>query len=276
MINYLYNSRDIAAYFKWAGVSSHQEKEYLNYIFQIGKDILAKPLTKDYDVFEKAVYRDLYYLWSEGYENEFSDIATIAPKGAVSLICDQEFINLESYMKLLALHLIFSRNLPYVHINFTGLMLPLGLKGEFTDFERNVVIACETLHLTTQDVFAQPFDLHLGIPDEMLCLCLEPEFRKSLSAHEDFRKRFLKNAASRLQELKKTSAEIQEKEEKKKLRLLKRKQAREAAKAEKEAMAKTVKKASQKTSKGSTAKKEQTKKDTVKKETPKKNTKETK
>ena len=89
MINYLYNSRDIAAYFKWAGVSSHQEKEYLNYIFQIGKDILAKPLTKDYDVFEKAVYRDLYYLWSEGYENEFSDIATIAPKGAVSLICDQ-------------------------------------------------------------------------------------------------------------------------------------------------------------------------------------------
>ena len=69
MINYLYNSRDIAAYFKWAGVSSHQEKEYLNYIFQIGKDILAKPLTKDYDVFEKAVYRDLYYLWSVGYEN---------------------------------------------------------------------------------------------------------------------------------------------------------------------------------------------------------------
>ena len=235
MINYLYNARDIAAYFKWAGVTSHQEKEYLHYIFQIGKDILAKPLTYDYEVFEKAVYRELYYLWSEGFENEYSDIATIAPKGAVSLICDQDFITLESYMKLLALHLIFSRNLPYVHVNFTGLMLPLGLKGEFTDYERNVVIACETLHLVTQDVFSQPFDLHLGIPDEMLCLCLEPEFRKSLSAHDDFRKRFIKQAASRLQEMKKTSAAIQEKEEKKKQRLLARKRAREAAKAEREA-----------------------------------------
>ena len=235
MINYLYNARDIAAYFKWAGVSSHQEKEYLNYIFQIGADILAKPLTRDYDEFEKAVYRELYYLWSEGFENEFSDIATIAPKGAVSLICDQEFITLESYMKLLALHLIFSRNLPYVHVNFTGLMLPLGLKGEFSDYEKNVVKACEILHLTTHDVYNQPFDLNLGIPDETLCLCLDTEFRKTLSEHEDIRKRFIKNAATRLQEFKKTSAAIEEKEEKKKQRLLRRKMARETAKALREA-----------------------------------------
>ena len=260
MINYLYNARDIAAYFKWAGVSSHQEKEYLNYIFQIGADILAKPLTRDYDEFEKAVYRELYYLWSEGFENEFSDIALIAPKGAVSLICDQEFITLESYMKLLALHLIFSRNLPYVHVNFTGLMLPLGLKGEFSDYEKNVVKACEILHLTTHDVYNQPFDLNLGIPDEKLCLCLDAEFRKNLSEHEDIRMRFLKTAASRLQEFKKTSAAIEEKEEKKKQRLLKRKMAREAAKALREAakakMAEEekkseVKKASKPTSKSS-------------------------
>lgn len=235
MINYLYNARDIAAYFKWAGVSSHQEEEYLRYIFQIGGDILAKPLTRNYEDLAQAVYRELYYLWSEGYENEYSDIATIAPKGAVSLICDQEFINLESYMKLLSLHLIFTRNLPYVHVNFSGLMLPLGLKGDFLDFEKNVVTACETLHLTTKDVFSQPFDLHLGIPDEMLCLCLEPEFRKSLSEHDDFRKRFIKQAATRLQEMKKTSAAIQKKEDKKKQRQLKRKLDREKAKAEKEA-----------------------------------------
>ncbi|MBP5491716.1 MAG: hypothetical protein J6Y08_02615 [Clostridiales bacterium] len=242
MINYLYNARDIAAYFKWAGVSSHQEKEYLHYIFTIGKDILAKPLINNYDAFEQAVYRDLYYLWSEGFENEYSDIATIAPKGAVSLICDQDFICLESYMKLLALHLIFSRNLPYVHVNFNGLMLPLGLKGEFTDFERNVVIACETLHLMTRDVFGMTFDLHLGIPDEVLCLCLTPEFRASLAEHEDFRKRFIKNAATRLQEFKKSSQKIQEKEEKKKQRQLKRKLAKEAAKAAKNTLKETAKK----------------------------------
>ncbi len=230
MINYLYNARDIAAYFKWAGVSSHQEKEYLHYIFTIGGDILAKPLTKDYDAFERAVYRDLYYLWSDGFENEYSDIATIAPKGAVSLICDQEFICLESYMKLLALHLIFSRNLPYVHVTFYGLMMPLGLKGDFADFERNVVIACETLHLVTRDVFGNPFDLHLGIPDEVLCLCLEPSFRQSLAEHDDFRKRFIKNAATRLQELKQSSKEIHDKEEKKRLRILKRKMTMEAKK----------------------------------------------
>ena len=230
MINYLYNARDIAAYFKWAGVSSHQEKEYLHYIFTIGTDILAKPLTADYDAFEKAVYRDLYYLWSEGFENEFSDISTIAPKGSVSLICDQDFICLESYMKLIALHLIFSRNLPYVHVNFNGLMLPLGLKGEFSDYERNVVIACETLHLVANDVFGKRFDLKLGIPDEVLCIALEPSFRQSLSEHEDFRKRFIKNAASRLAELKLSSKAIHDKEEKKKARTLKRKLAREAAK----------------------------------------------
>ncbi|MBR3058573.1 MAG: hypothetical protein IKG93_11485 [Clostridiales bacterium] len=229
MINYLYNSRDIAAYFKWAGVSSHQEKEYLHYIFLIGKDILARPLTREYDSFETAVYRDLYYLWSEGFENEFSDIATIAPRGSVSLICDQEFICLESYMKLLALHLIFSRNLPYVHVNFYGLMLPLGLKGEFSDYEKNVVVACETLHLVTKDVFGKPFDLHLGIPDEVLCLSLEPSFRETLSEHEDFRKSFIRHAASRLAELKLTSKQLHEKEEKKKARILKRKLAREEA-----------------------------------------------
>ena len=242
MINYLYKSRDIAAYFKWAGVSSHQEKEYLHYIFMIGSEILAKPLTKEYETFETAVYRDLYYLWSEGFENEFSDIATIAPKGSVSLICDQDFICLESYMKLLALHLIFSRNLPYVHVNFNGLMLPLGLKGEFTDYERNVAVACETLHLVTRDVFGKPFDLNLGIPDEVLCLSLEPSFRQSLSAHDDFRKRFIKHAASRLAELKLTSKAIHDKEEKKKERSLKRKLAREKAAQAQKGKRKTEKK----------------------------------
>lgn len=233
MINYLYNARDIAAYFKWAGVSSHQEEEYLKYIFQIGGDILAKPLTKRYEDLASAVYRELYYLWSEGFENEYSDIALIAPKGAVSLICDQEFITLESYMKLLALHLIFTHNLPYVHVNFTGLTLSLGLKGDFLDFEKNVVIACEILHLNTKDVFGQPFDLHLGIPDEMLCLCLESEFRKTLAEHGDFRKRFIKQAELRLKEMKKTSAELQKKEDKKKQRQLKRKLARENLKTNK-------------------------------------------
>ena len=44
MINYLYNARDIAAYFKWAGVSSHQEEEYLKYIFQSSVGIVSNNL----------------------------------------------------------------------------------------------------------------------------------------------------------------------------------------------------------------------------------------
>ena len=79
--------------------------------------------------------------------------------------------------------------------------------------------------------------------------------RKSIGRKSVDGKRFIKNAASRLQELKKTSAEIQEKEEKKKARLLKRKQAREAAKAEKEAAKAKTKKTSSSTSKSSAAKK---------------------
>jgi len=216
MTNYLYNARDVAAYFKWVGVSSHMEKQYIEYIFKIGKKILAKPLTIQYESFEQAVYRELYFLWSDGFENEYSDIANVAPKGAVSLICDQEFINLESYMKLIALHLLFSRNLPYVRVNFIGLPFSLGIKGEFSDFEENVVKACETLHLTTADVFGNAFDLTKGIPDEVLCVSLQRDFRLSLAGEDDFRKQMMKSAELKMKQWKESSRAIIDEEEKKK------------------------------------------------------------
>lgn len=180
MSNYLYNARDIAAYLKWAGIPSHREKDYLRFLFD-GKDaLLARPLTSDYESFERDVFREMYYLWSTGFVNEYSDVRLIAPEGAVAIFCDQEFIALESYMKLIALHLVLSGNLPYVRINFVGLPLVLGISGDYFGFEENVMRAFEALRLQATDLFGKPFDLEKGIPNELLCISLQKELKETI------------------------------------------------------------------------------------------------
>ena len=179
---YIYNSRDVAAYFKYFSVPSYLEVSYMQYIFSIGNKVLAEPLTRDFEYFKKEVYRELYFLWANGFENEKSDISKMTSEGQVSLICDQECICLESYMKLISLYLIFSSNLPYVTLNFTGLMTQLGLKCGVEQYEANCRIICESLQLEVSDTFGKPFDLALGVPDELLRVSLNAEFKQGLDA----------------------------------------------------------------------------------------------
>ena len=107
MNKYVFNARDIAAYMKWFGVPSYLEVSYMQFFFGVGNNVLAAPLTRDFEVFKNAVYRELYYLWANGFEDDKSDISNMTADGTLSLICDQDCINLESYMKLICLHLIF-------------------------------------------------------------------------------------------------------------------------------------------------------------------------
>ncbi|MBN1892504.1 MAG: hypothetical protein JW780_06945 [Clostridiales bacterium] len=180
MSNYLYNARDIAAYLKWAGIPAHREKDYLRFLFD-GRDVLlARPLTTDYSSFERDVFREMYFLWSVGFVNEYSDIRLIAPEGAVAIFCDQEFIALESYMKLIALHLVLSGNLPYVRINFVGLPLVLGISADYSGFEENLIRAFEALRLQARDLFGKAFDLGKGIPNEILCIMLHQDLKEIL------------------------------------------------------------------------------------------------
>jgi len=187
MTYYRYNALDIAAYLKWTSVPAEAERTYLDLIFQMREHIIARPLTKDFETFAQAVFRELYHVWARGFENEFSDVRLIAPEGSVALFCDQEFLSLESYLKLLSLHLIMTENLPYVRINFVGLPLLIGTEGEFLDFEKNVALAAYVLRLEAKDDRGNVLDLTQGIPSEPLCLSLQSEFRKELFGSSGYR-----------------------------------------------------------------------------------------
>jgi len=180
MTYYRYNALDIAAYIKWTSIPAETERTYLDLLFQMREQILARPLAKDFESFAMAVFREMYHVWARGFENEFSDVNLIAPEGSVALFCDQEFLSLESYMKLLSLHLILTENLPYIRINFVGLPLLIGAEGEFSCFEKNLAEAVRMLRLATKDDKGNEFNLSQGVPNEPLCLGLLSEFRTEL------------------------------------------------------------------------------------------------
>lgn len=186
MHRYIFNSRDVAAYFKYFSVPSYLEVSYMQYIFNLGNGILAEPLTRNFEHFKNEVFRELYFLWANGFEGERSDISAMTADGQLALICDQECINLESYMKLICLHLIFSSNLPYINLNFTGMMFQLGIKCDIGVYEENVRKIMESLRLVACDSFGHFFDLGLGIPDELLRIALNAEFKACL-VNRDFR-----------------------------------------------------------------------------------------
>ena len=207
MHTYIFNSRDVAAYFKYFSVPSYLEVSYMQYIFNLGNKILAEPLTRDFEHFKNEVFRELYFLWANGFEGERSDISAMTADGQLALICDQECINLESYMKLICLHLIFSGNLPYINLNFTGMMYQLGLKCDVNVYEENVRKIMESLRLVAYDSFGHLFDLGLGVPDELLRISLREEFKAGL-VNRNFRESLKNEQLSWLAELKEKSLKV--------------------------------------------------------------------
>ncbi|MCR4776881.1 MAG: hypothetical protein K5869_10955 [Saccharofermentans sp.] len=207
MHTYIFNSRDVAAYFKYFSVPSYLEVSYMQYIFNLGNKILAEPLTRDFEHFKNEVFRELYFLWANGFEGERSDISAMTADGQLALICDQECINLESYMKLICLHLIFSGNLPYINLNFTGMMYQLGLKCDVNVYEENVRKIMESLRLVAYDSFGHLFDLALGVPDELLRVSLREEFKSGL-VNRNFRESLKNEQLSWLAELKEKSLKV--------------------------------------------------------------------
>ena len=197
----------MAAYFKYFSVPSYLEVSYMQYIFNLGNKILAEPLTRDFEHFKNEVFRELYFLWANGFEGERSDISAMTADGQLALICDQECINLESYMKLICLHLIFSGNLPYINLNFTGMMFQLGLKCNVEVYEDNVRKIMESLRLVAYDSFGHSFDLALGIPDELLRISLREDFKAGL-VNRNFRESLKNEQLSWLAELKDKSLKV--------------------------------------------------------------------
>lgn len=208
MTRYIFNARDIAAYFKYFNVPQYLEVSYMQCVFNIGTPLLAAPLCKDFEKFKGEVYRELYYLWASGFEDEKSDIACVTAGGDRSLICDQECIVLETYMKLITLHLVFTKNLPYVNLNFAGLPLSLGIECEYDVFEQNVVKCIESLDLVTKDKFGKYFDLNLGVSDELLQVSLSEDFKARIHAGADIRESLRKEQKDKMSELKEKSLKL--------------------------------------------------------------------
>lgn len=207
MRKYIYNSRDIAAYFKYFSVPSYLEVSYMQYVFNLGNKVLAEPLTRDFESFKKDVYRELYFLWANGFEDEKADMSKMTADGSLALICEQECICLESYMKLICLHLIFSSNLPYITLNFTGLMTQLGIKCGVEVYEEDCRKICESLQLEVSDSFGKPFNLSLGIPDELLRVRLSSEFKQGLD-NRNFKETLKSEQMNWLKELKEKSSKL--------------------------------------------------------------------
>ena len=55
MRSYYFNARDVAAYFKYFSVPSYLEVSYMQYVFNLGKRVLAEPLTRDFEQFKREV-----------------------------------------------------------------------------------------------------------------------------------------------------------------------------------------------------------------------------
>ena len=111
-------------------------------------------------------------------------------------------------MKLICLHLIFSRCLPYVGVNFCGLPYTLGIECDFEEFEKNVLKVTEGLNLICNDKFNNAFDLRLGVPDEVLRVSLNPEFKMKLLDQTDFKMMMRNRDKEQMNELKKKSLEL--------------------------------------------------------------------
>ena len=209
MRRYIFNARDIAAYIKYFSVPPHLEVSYMQHIFNLGERVLAKPLASDFERFKMEVYRELYSLWANGFENDKSDISDIAMPGQVPFVCDIECMSLESYMKLICLHLIYTRNLPYVNLNFAGLALTLHIRCSEEIYHDNIKRIFDSLNLVSFDRFGKPFDLAEGIPDELLRVSLTEEFRQILAGNNvDFKESLRKEQTAWVEDLKKKSLEV--------------------------------------------------------------------
>lgn len=205
--SYIYNARDIAAYIKYFSVPQYMEVSYMQYIYNIGMPVMAAPLCRDFEKFKNEVYRELYHLWACGFEDERSDIACMTNDGVRAKFCDQECINLESYMKLITLHLIFTRSLPYVNLNFTGMPLSLGIDCDYELFESNVVKCIKALNLVSKDRFGKDFDLEKGVPDELLQISLTDDFKRILK-DGDFRESMRQAQKDKMMKLREQSLKV--------------------------------------------------------------------
>jgi len=205
MTKYRYNALDIAAYLKWTGMPADREREQLSLLYELREPLLARPIAKDTESFFREVFRQMYHIWARGFENEFSDVARIAEEGQTAIFCDQEYLPLESYMKLLALHLILADHLPYIRINFAGLPLLTGVEGAYHDFERNVALAAKSLCLSITGADGKDIDPVEGLPEDISRIRLNDEFRREIFGESRFRKPNGDGFSEQLQRLKESS-----------------------------------------------------------------------
>lgn len=200
-----YSALDVAAYFKWSSLPHEAETAYLEFLYQLRSDILARPVTENLDSFKQAVFREMYHVWSRGFENEFSDVNFIAPEGTIALFCDQEFFALESYMKLLAIHLLVSANLPFIRVHLMGFPMLLGIDGTWEEYHDNLNRAAKALDLSILNQDEKPLDIHAPLPLNPIHIGLSEAYSDKLFGKGSKRKKLYKDYREKMQVLREKS-----------------------------------------------------------------------
>lgn len=212
-MGYRYNALDVASYFKWTSLPSYAEQTYLEFLYQFREDLFARPFSGTFASFSQAVFREMYHVWSRGFENEFSDVKRISPEGAIALFCEPDFLTLESYMKLLALHLIVSSRLPYIRIHLIGLSFLLGVEGSWQSYQRNLGLAADALELSLTDENGNEIDAKADVPRQPIRIALKDSLRLRVFGQSREDHRMINNYQEKMLKLKEQSVIEREKTE---------------------------------------------------------------
>ena len=236
-MSYRYHALDIAAYLKWASVSPEAEPSYLSFFYQLREEILARPFTRTYEEFCQAVFREMYHVWSRGFENEFSDVNRIAGEETLAIFCEPDFLALESYMKLLALHLMVSVQLPYIRIQLAGLPLLLGLAAWWERFALNLGCAAEALALVVCDEADEPMAALSAFPVQPVHIRLCTGYRKKVLVRNGKTLCLMNDSQEKLQVLRESSRLAKEMDDERKRAVVKERSAGRKGEAKKRSSA---------------------------------------
>lgn len=115
MENYRYTSLDVAAYIKWTHLAADTELNFMVDLWPARSLLLADRCLHSFLDFRHDVNEQLYYLDERGFVDEHSDLLLVKDgAGHHPALLPAELFRFETELKLLALHLIRTPQLPYV------------------------------------------------------------------------------------------------------------------------------------------------------------------
>ncbi len=183
MNQYLFSPLDVAAYIKWSQLSGREEARLLRQLWTLAPQCLDRAACgKRFATFERRVFQQLYFLYTRGYVDESSDPAAIAdPKDSSPGLMAERHVNMETWLKRIALHLMLQPRLPYVRISIPELARQLGFRRLTKILLRQTLSAARRLGLFVAQANGRPADVDTILARKMVCIGLTAVTAKQLA-----------------------------------------------------------------------------------------------